>query len=188
MKKPSNNKRGSSIEAPGAGSVAWVAKGNKIIFGLVYLCPSAASCVRERLVRPTTRELQDGTSDNSSGLRPLFIRPSGASENRLAIQPITSQAHTTNYLPFVRSFGLELTTRRCLLLVSNQTLLGREGVILLLVVNLKDLPLNQPRNPPELKKSEIKKAGLKKAGLTGLGLASNKQGRGFLIPVWRPVD
>ena len=43
--------RGSSIEAPGAGSVAWVAKGNKIIFGLVYLCPSAASCVRERLVQ-----------------------------------------------------------------------------------------------------------------------------------------
>ena len=42
-----------------AGSVAWVAKGNKIIFGLVYLCPSAASCVRERLVRPTTRELQE---------------------------------------------------------------------------------------------------------------------------------
>ena len=59
VKKPSNNKRGSSIEAPGAGSVAWVAKGNKIIFGLVYLCPSAASCVRERLVRPTTRELQE---------------------------------------------------------------------------------------------------------------------------------
>ena len=51
VKKPSNNKRGSSIEAPGAGSVAWVAKGNKIIFGLVYLCPSAASCGRERLVR-----------------------------------------------------------------------------------------------------------------------------------------
>ena len=51
--------RGSSIEAPGAGSVAWVAKGNEIIFGLVYLCPSAASCVRERLVRPTTRELQE---------------------------------------------------------------------------------------------------------------------------------
>ena len=54
VKKTPNNKRGSSIEAPGAGSVAWVAKGNKIIFGLVYLCPSAASCVRERLVRPTT--------------------------------------------------------------------------------------------------------------------------------------
>ena len=39
--------------------MAWVAKGNKIIFGLVYLRPSAASCVRERLVRPTTRELQE---------------------------------------------------------------------------------------------------------------------------------
>ena len=49
---------GSSIEAPGAGSVAWVAKGNKIIFDFVYLCPSAVPCGREWLVRPTTRELQ----------------------------------------------------------------------------------------------------------------------------------
>ena len=29
--------RGSSIEAPGTGSVAWVTKGNKIIFDFVYL-------------------------------------------------------------------------------------------------------------------------------------------------------
>ena len=35
---------GSSIEAPGAGSVAWVAKENRIIFGFVYLCPSAVRC------------------------------------------------------------------------------------------------------------------------------------------------
>ena len=41
------------------GTVAWVAIEGKIIFDFVYLCPSAASCVRERLVRPTTRELQE---------------------------------------------------------------------------------------------------------------------------------
>ena len=50
--------RGSSIEAPGAGSVAWVAKGNKIILGFVYLCPSTVPCLRGRLVRPTTWQLQ----------------------------------------------------------------------------------------------------------------------------------
>ena len=58
VKKPSNNKRGSSIEAPGSSSVAWVAKGNKIIFDFVYLCPSAVPCGREWLVRPTTRQFQ----------------------------------------------------------------------------------------------------------------------------------
>ena len=50
--------RGSSIEAPGAGSVAWVAKGNKIIFDFVYLCPSTVPCLRGRVVRPTTRQFQ----------------------------------------------------------------------------------------------------------------------------------
>ena len=50
--------RGSSIEAPGAGSVAWVAKGNKIIFDFVYLCPSTVPCLRGRLVRATTRQFQ----------------------------------------------------------------------------------------------------------------------------------
>ena len=49
---------GSSIEAPGAGSVAWVAKGNKIIFDFVYLCPSTVPCLRGRVVRPTTRQFQ----------------------------------------------------------------------------------------------------------------------------------
>ena len=50
--------RGSSIEAPGAGSVAWVAKGNKIIFDFVHLCPSTVPCLRGRLVRSTTRQFQ----------------------------------------------------------------------------------------------------------------------------------
>ena len=50
--------RGSSIEAPGAGSVAWVAKGNKIIFDFVYLCPSTVPCLRGRLVLPTTWQFQ----------------------------------------------------------------------------------------------------------------------------------
>ena len=50
--------RGSSIEAPGAGSVAWVAKGNWIIFDFIYLCPSTVPCLRGRLVRPTTRQFQ----------------------------------------------------------------------------------------------------------------------------------
>ena len=38
--------------------MAWVAKGNKIIFDFVYLCPSTVPCLRGRLVRPTTRQFQ----------------------------------------------------------------------------------------------------------------------------------
>ena len=45
----------SSIEAPGTGSMAWVAKGNQIIFEFFCLCPSAVSCLRGRLVHPTAR-------------------------------------------------------------------------------------------------------------------------------------
>ena len=48
----------SSIEAPGTGSMAWVAKGNKIIFDFICLCPSTVSCLRGRLVRPTARQFQ----------------------------------------------------------------------------------------------------------------------------------
>ena len=50
--------RGSSIEAPRAGSVAWVAKGNKIIFVFIYLCPSTVPCLQGWLERPTTRQFQ----------------------------------------------------------------------------------------------------------------------------------
>ena len=39
--------------------MAWVAKGNKIIFDFVHLCPSTVPCLRGRLVRPTTRQFQD---------------------------------------------------------------------------------------------------------------------------------
>ena len=77
-----------------------------------------------------------GTSDNSSGLRPLFIGPLGP--QRTGSPSSQSQAkHTPPTIWLSCGFGLELTTRRCLLLVSNQTLLAGKGVILLLVVNLK---------------------------------------------------
>ena len=38
--------------------MAWVAKGNEVIFDFVYLCPSTVPCLRGRLVRPTTRQFQ----------------------------------------------------------------------------------------------------------------------------------
>ena len=68
-----------------------------------------------------------GTSDNSSGLRPLFIGPLGPQRTGSPHKPIINQPST---------IWLSVT-RRCLLLVSNQTLLAGKGVILLLVVNLK---------------------------------------------------
>ena len=43
-----------------------------------------------------------GTSDIRPAHAHYLSGPSGAPESRLAIQPITSQAHTTNYLAFVR--------------------------------------------------------------------------------------
>ena len=39
--------RGASIEAPGAGSVAWVAKGSRIVLDFVYLCLPAVPCHRK---------------------------------------------------------------------------------------------------------------------------------------------
>ena len=38
--------------------MARVAKGNKFIFDFICLCPSTVPCLRGRLVRPTTRQLQ----------------------------------------------------------------------------------------------------------------------------------
>ena len=63
----------------------------------------------------------------SSGLRPLFIGPLGPQRTGSPHKPIINQPST---------IWLSVT-RRCLLLVSNQTLLAGKGVILLLVVNLK---------------------------------------------------
>ena len=69
-----------------------------------------------------------GTSDYSSGPCSLFIGPLGP--QRAGSPSSQSQAsHTPSIVWLSCGFGLELTTRRCLLLVSNhnQTLLAGKG-------------------------------------------------------------